>query len=59
MAQAPPFHELQPLGDDKGRFLLAKPGEYYLLYCLGPAGRRRSSWRATAPTKWTSSTRGK
>lgn len=34
MAEAPPFHELQPLGDDKGRFLLAKPGEYYLLYCL-------------------------
>ena len=33
MAGAPPFHELQPLGDDKGRFLLAKPGEYYLLYC--------------------------
>jgi hypothetical protein len=35
MAKAPPFHELQPLGDDKGRFLLAKPGQYYLLYCLG------------------------
>ncbi len=35
MAKAPPFHELQPLGDDKGRFLLAKPHEYYLLYCLG------------------------
>ncbi len=34
MAQAPPFHELQPQGDDKGRFLLAKPGEYYLLYCV-------------------------
>lgn len=33
MTQAPPFHELQPLGDDKGRFLLAKPGEFYLLYC--------------------------
>jgi hypothetical protein len=33
MSQAPAFHELQPLGDDKGRFLLAKPGEYYLLYC--------------------------
>jgi len=34
MTGAPPFHELQPLGDDKGRFVLAKPGEYYLLYCL-------------------------
>jgi PKD repeat protein len=34
MAQAPPFHELQPLGDDKGRFVLAKPGEFYLVYCV-------------------------
>jgi len=33
MAQAPPFHELQPLGDDQGRFVLAKPGAYYLVYC--------------------------
>lgn len=37
IAQAPPFDELEPLGDDKGRFLLAKPGEYYLLYCVSPA----------------------
>ncbi|MHB8953190.1 MAG: DUF5060 domain-containing protein [Pirellulaceae bacterium] len=35
MATAPPFEELQPLGDEKGRFLLAKPGEYYLLYAVG------------------------
>jgi hypothetical protein len=34
MAQAPPFHELRPVGDDRGRFLLARPGDYYLLYCL-------------------------
>ncbi|HAK95345.1 MAG TPA: hypothetical protein DCM87_10160 [Planctomycetes bacterium] len=34
MAQAPAFDELEPLGDDRGRFLLAKPGEYYLLYCV-------------------------
>mgnify|MGYP000451115915 CR=1 FL=1 len=34
MAQAPPFHELQPLGDGRGRFILAKPGQYYLVYCL-------------------------
>jgi hypothetical protein len=34
MAKAPPFHELQPMGDDKGRFILGKPGEYYLIYCL-------------------------
>lgn len=40
MAKAPPFHELDPLGDDQGRFLLAKPSEYYLLYCLG--GRPQS-----------------
>ena len=33
MKQAPPFHELQPLGDDKGRFILAKPGEFHLLHC--------------------------
>jgi PKD repeat protein len=32
MKQAPPFHELQPLGDGKGRFVLAKPGAYYLFY---------------------------
>jgi PKD repeat protein len=40
LAQAPAFHELEPLGDDKGRFLLAKPGTYYLLYCLD--GRSQS-----------------
>lgn len=34
MAQAPPFHELEPQGDDRGRFLLAKPREYYLLYSV-------------------------
>lgn len=33
MSQAPPFHELQPLGDGQGRFILAKPGEFYLVYC--------------------------
>ncbi|MHB1305523.1 MAG: DUF5060 domain-containing protein, partial [Limisphaerales bacterium] len=36
MAHSPPFHELQPLGDDQGRYLLAKPGEFYLLYCVDP-----------------------
>lgn len=34
MAEAPPFHELRPMGDDKGRFVLGKPGEYYLVYCV-------------------------
>jgi len=34
MAKAPPFHELTPVGDDKGRFVLAKSGEYYLAYCV-------------------------
>lgn len=32
LAQSPPFHELQPRGNDQGSFLLAKPGEFYLLY---------------------------
>ena len=39
MATAPPFDELQPLGDDQGRYLLAKHGEYYLLYCAGPSAQ--------------------
>ena len=34
MADGPPFEELEPLGDDKGHYLLAKPGEYYLAYCV-------------------------
>lgn len=34
IAGAPPFEDLQPLGDEKGRYLLAKPGTYYLLYAL-------------------------
>jgi len=34
MAEAPPFDELEPLGNDQGRYLLAKNGEYYLLYCV-------------------------
>lgn len=33
MAAAPAFDTLQPLGDDKGRFILAQPGKYYLVYC--------------------------
>ena len=33
MAKSPPFQELQPLGDGQGRFVLAKPGEAYLVYC--------------------------
>jgi hypothetical protein len=40
MAKAPPFDTLEPQGDDKGRFVLARPGEYYLLYCL--AGRSQT-----------------
>lgn len=36
MTRSPAFHELQPLGNDQGRFLLAKPGEFYLLYCTDP-----------------------
>ena len=33
MTQAPPFHELQPLGDGKGSFVLGQAGEFYLVYC--------------------------
>lgn len=36
MADAPPFHELQPTREDNDRFLLAKPGVYYLVYCQKP-----------------------
>ncbi len=34
MKTAPPFHELVPMGDDRGRFMLGKENEYYLVYCL-------------------------
>ena len=34
MNDAPPFDELVPMGDDQGRFMLGKAGEYYLLYCV-------------------------
>ncbi len=37
LGKAPPFHELEPLGDEQGRYLLAKAGEYYLLYCANTA----------------------
>ena len=33
MKAAPPFDELVPMGDDKGRFMLGKENEYYLVYC--------------------------
>jgi len=36
MAKSPPFEELEPIGDDKGRYILAKPGEYYLVYSVSP-----------------------
>ena len=36
MAEAPPFHELEPQGESQGRFVLAKPGAYYLVYCATP-----------------------
>ncbi|TWU42692.1 PKD domain-containing protein [Novipirellula artificiosorum] len=34
MARSPEFDSLKPLGNDQGDFLLANPGEYYLLYAL-------------------------
>ncbi len=38
MAAAPPFEELEPLGDDKGHYILAKSGEYYLAHSTDPQG---------------------
>ncbi|MBK5194647.1 MAG: DUF4038 domain-containing protein [Proteiniphilum sp.] len=32
MSGAPNFEELQPMGDDKGNFILGIPGKYYLVY---------------------------
>lgn len=32
MADAPPFDTLKPVGDDAGRYILAKQEEYYLVY---------------------------
>ncbi len=36
MADAPPFNTLEPVGDDAGRYVLAKHGEYYLVYTTEP-----------------------
>ena len=36
MASAPPFEQLEPIGDEKGSYVLAKPGEYYLVYFVNP-----------------------
>ena len=36
MKDAPPFDMLKPIGDDKGRYILAKQGEYYLVYTTSP-----------------------
>ena len=36
MADAPPFDTLEPVGDDAGRYVLAKQGEYYLVYTTEP-----------------------
>jgi len=33
MKTAPPFHELVPMGDERGRFMLGMDKEYYLIYC--------------------------
>ena len=32
MSKAPNFEELEPIGDDKGNFVLGIPGKYYLVY---------------------------
>ncbi|MBD3184904.1 DUF5060 domain-containing protein [Candidatus Poribacteria bacterium] len=38
MASAPPFDELEPIGDDKGHYVLAIPGKYYLVHSTDPEG---------------------
>lgn len=37
MTSGPSFEDLEPMGDDKGHYLLAIPGEYYLAYCANPS----------------------
>ena len=36
MTRAPPFHELEPMAEEKGSYILGKPGEYYLVYFAAP-----------------------
>ena len=36
MAEAPAFDSLEPIGDDQGSYVLAKKGEYYLVYTTEP-----------------------
>ncbi len=58
LAHAPPFHELQPLGDDRGQFQLGIPGRYHLVYCL--AGQtsviklpKGEPWKVDVIDPWT------
>ncbi len=36
MKDAPTFDTLEPIGDDMGRYILEKQGEYYLVYTTSP-----------------------
>lgn len=36
MADAPSFDTLEPVGDEAGRYILAKKGKYYLVYSVEP-----------------------
>jgi len=54
---APSFDELAVMGNDRGRFILGKDGEYYLVYCL--AGQTDSvnlpgnqPWKVDAIDPW-------
>lgn len=39
MAAAPPFEDMEPMGDDKGHYILAKQSsEYYLVNSTDPQG---------------------
>ena len=48
MADAPAFDTLEPIGDDKGQYILAKHGEYYLTYTTAPQDDNTGFARGTA-----------
>ena len=57
LKRAPAFHELEPLGDDQGHFLLGKPGAYYLAYRFASEGEPIEvpgdrQWKVDAIDPW-------
>ena len=53
MAQAPPFDELQPLGDRSGAIPAGQARRVLPALLPGFAAAGPSSWPAIGPTKWT------